>query len=88
MNKQTQTIIAIVGGVALIGYLARKQVADAAEAVSNINEGTPFEGFGVVGTLGNATDNLSGGFFSRIGNAIARVLDPNENKTIDELTGN
>ena len=85
--KNLQIPLAVVAGIVVIGFLARKQLADTAQALASVNEGTAFEGTGVIGTLGNATNAASGGLFARFGNFIARTLDPNENKTLDELTG-
>lgn len=70
---------AIVRGVVYL--LGRQTVKDvgraagaAASAVANINEGTPYDGAGVVGTLGNAANALSGGLLARLGGWIGRGL--------------
>jgi len=52
----------------------RKQAKDAAGAISDINEGTPYAGAGVAGTLGNVTDQASGGLLSGIGEWIGGKL--------------
>lgn len=62
---------AVVIGIWWLGRQAKGAVVDGvkstATAVSNINQGTPYEGAGVVGTLGHATDTISGGLFSSAG---------------------
>ena len=40
------------------------------DAIASINEDTPFEGAGVVGTLGNVTNQASGGILANIGSEI------------------
>lgn len=57
----------VVGGIFVLGYLAKKQVAATADAISRVNEGTPYEGTGVIGTLGNITNQASGGYLQRFG---------------------
>lgn len=42
-------------------------VKSTAHAVNTINEGTAYDGFGVVGTLGHGVDAISGGTFSSAG---------------------
>jgi len=44
------------------------------DSLMNINKGTPYEGAGAVGTLGNVTDQLLGGAPSAIGSAIGVTL--------------
>jgi len=87
LSANAQTVLAIGGVIIAIGFFSRKAVAGAVDTVANPNRGTAFEGKGVIGTVGNAANQASGGFFAFLGNRIARILDPNENKTIDELTG-
>ena len=58
--------LAVIGIGAVAVIIALDKVANA----TDINEGTPFEGTGVVGTLGNITNQASGGIFARIGSAI------------------
>jgi hypothetical protein len=76
--------VSIVGVVAY--FLLRKAAHDttqaigtgakkAADAVANINEGTPYEGAGVVGTLGHAADAVSGGNLSKWGEWLGGKLD-------------
>lgn len=73
-------------GVAGVGiYLIYRSVKGAATAVSNINQGTPYQGAGVVGTLGNLTNQASGGTLATLGSwlggklysAINGEYDPN-----------
>ena len=70
MNDNLRLILIGAGAIVAVGFLLRKQVSDAVEAVENVNEGTPFEGTGVIGTLGNVTNQASGGILGRIGEAI------------------
>ncbi len=49
------------------GFFVRRAGGAAVEAVANINEGTPFEDTGVIGTVGNVTDLASGRTLSRFG---------------------
>ena len=70
-----------------IGFLARRQVSAAAEAVANVNVGTPFEGAGIIGTAGNIADQASGGLLADAGSAIglffSNIFD---RRTLEELT--
>jgi hypothetical protein len=62
--------IAVAGVLAALwffGSAAKKAVADAAAAVGNVNEGTPYEGSGIIGTLGHATDAATGNALSDFG---------------------
>jgi hypothetical protein len=61
-----------VGVVAFIGLtlFLKKQAAAAANAIANVNAGTPYEGSGVVGTLGNAVNQASGGTLQTLGESI------------------
>lgn len=86
MNRQTQTVIAIVGGIVVLGFLARRQVAQGVEAIAAVNEGTPFEGAGVVGTLGNAANTASGGVLADIGSSIGLFFsDIFDTRTLDDF---
>jgi len=71
-NAQGYAVLLGVGALVAVGLFlfAKKQVKDAAAAIANVNAGTPYEGAGVVGTLGNAADQASGGVLSSIGEAI------------------
>lgn len=84
-----QRIFLILGGVLLVGFLLRRQAAAAVEAVAAINEGTPFEGAGVVGTLGNITNQASGGILADIGSGIglffSNIFDTRKLEDFDEL---
>ncbi len=72
----------------MLGFLVRKQAAAAVQAVSDVNVGTPFEGTGVVGTLGNVTDKASGGLLSDAGSAIGLFFsDLFDTRSVDDLTG-
>ncbi len=70
MNKNTQMILVAGAAVVALTYFFRQQAADAVAAVAEINEGTPYEGAGALGTLGNVTDKASGGVLSRVGSGI------------------
>lgn len=70
-DSELATII-VVGTVSVIvvGAILKQQAAQAVDAIANINEDTPFEGFGVVGTAGNLTNQASGGILANIGSEI------------------
>jgi len=88
LTKNSQTVVLALGAVLVVGFLLRRQAADAVAAVANINEGTPFEGGGVIGTLGNVTNVASGGILGRIGSGIGEFVSGIfDNRSIDELTG-
>jgi len=80
--------IAVLGIAGVLIYFS-KQAKDAViatgKAVADVNKGTSYEGAGVVGTLGNVSNELSGGFFERIGSAIggklADIADARRTKT-------
>lgn len=67
-------VAGIAGVIILLGKQATAAVKAGASAVANVNKGTSYEGAGVVGTLGNATNQLSGGFLERIGSGIGGAL--------------
>ncbi len=77
-NAQQLAILIGAGAVAFIAitWFLRKQVTDAASAVANVNEGTPYAGTGVVGTVGHGFDTVSGGLLSDVGSWIGgKVYD-------------
>jgi hypothetical protein len=65
--------VGVVGFIVLANYL-KKQASAAASAIANVNAGTPYEGAGVVGTLGNAVNQTLGGAPQSIGEAIGGWL--------------
>lgn len=76
-NKNVQGVIALAGlvGIAYWVYTkAKAEAAAAASAVANVNKGTAYEGSGVVGTLGNAANQASGGVLQSIGESIGGKL--------------
>ncbi len=89
LSAKAQGALAVGGVILVIGFLARKQAAAAASAIANANAGTPFEGTGVVGTLGHATDVAGGGIFSTVGSAIGEFFSGSffDRRTVDDLTG-
>jgi len=66
--------LALTGGAILVYFLFKEQAKAAASAVVNVNQGTPYEGTGVIGTLGNATDALSGRQLSRFGSYLGGLV--------------
>lgn len=68
----------VLGVVYLLGRQLAKDAAGAvgaaADAISRVNEGTPYEGTGIVGTIGNATNQASGGVLAEIGGWIGRTI--------------
>lgn len=81
--KTDQVIMAGVGvvfGFIVVGALLKRQILD-------FNKGTAFEGSGVVGSLGNVTDKLSGGILSRFGSFLGETISGvTDTRTLDELT--
>lgn len=77
-----QLALAAVLVIGFVYFLLRKSISDTADAIGNVNKGTPFEGFGPVGTVGNITNRISGGTLAAAGERIARyffpVSDPTE----------
>lgn len=66
---------AAAGVVYIVAVLiTRETVKSAADTVASVNEGTPFEGFGPIGTLGNATDKVLFGLPSRLGSFIGNKI--------------
>ncbi len=69
INTGTGWALAIgVGG--LVVYLLWNKVAAAGKAALNINQGTPYAGAGAIGTLGNITNQASGGVLASLGSWI------------------
>lgn len=77
-----KSILAI-GGLGVIAYLLLRQgvkdvgkvAGSAAQAIASVNEGTPYEGYGVGGTLGNATNTIIGfGLLDDLGGWIGRSI--------------
>lgn len=77
--KDYQPLLIGIGIVLGVAYLARQS----GEAIENFNEGTDFEGTGVIGALGNATDRASGGILSRFGSFLGRTAAD----VVDAVTG-
>ena len=50
-----------------LNFLVRKTGGDIATSIADINKDTPFEGAGVVGAVGNITNQLSGGTLAQFG---------------------
>jgi hypothetical protein len=69
INTGTGWALAI-GAGGLVVYLLWNKVAAAGKAALNVNKGTPYAGAGVVGTLGNVTNQVSGGVLSSLGDWI------------------
>jgi hypothetical protein len=78
-------VLGVVGALVYFGKQAKEAVKATAKAVADVNKGTSYEGAGVVGTLGNITNQASGGFFERlgssIGGALADIADGRRTKT-------
>jgi hypothetical protein len=88
LSKNAQNILAIGGVILVIGFLIRRQAAVAVEAIADINVGTPFEGAGVIGAVGNVTNVASGGILAQTGSAIGEFFSGLfDTRTLDELTG-
>lgn len=78
LNSRAVMIVAGVLAAGAVLYFFGRQVTRAAssavKAVSNVNQGTPYEGTGVLGTLGHATDAASGGLLSQFGGWLGRKV--------------
>jgi hypothetical protein len=76
-NKKIQGVIALAALVGIAAWVyskAKTEIKAAANAVNNVNAGTPYEGAGVVGTLGNGANQLSGGGLQNLGEWIGGTL--------------
>lgn len=82
-----------IGAAIIVGalyFLARKTASDAAGAVGGVlsgdnalTEGTAYEGTGVVGTVGAAVNEVSGGTLQTIGETVSSWFAPKD--TTDNL---
>lgn len=88
---------AVIGGLILLTWAGRKAVVAAADAGAGIvtgenelTKGTPYEGAGVLGTVGAAANAASGGVFQEFGEWLGGktydLLHPDEQK-LNELMG-
>lgn len=59
-------VVGVLGFIGLTLFL-KKQATEAISGIAHINDGTPYAGAGVVGTLGNAANQLSGGTLADLG---------------------
>ena len=82
LNNEPATLLAL-GIVALIVvyYVGKKTLTAAADVVGGtvsgnnaLTAGTEYQGTGVLGTLGAATNDASGGLFSWVGNEVGGGL--------------
>ena len=89
MTDFQRNILFGVGALIVVGFLLRRQAVAVATAIANVNEGTPFEDTGPIGTLGNVTDTVLLGVPSTIGSAIGEFFSGSffDRRTLDELTG-
>lgn len=74
MNDTLKFVLGAATVVIVSGLLVKKAAAKTVDVVSNINEDTPFEGFGPIGTLGHATDSLLFGLPSKLGSFIGTKI--------------
>lgn len=72
-DRTTYTLLGV--GVAVVAaiYFFGARVFN---AVKNINQGTPYEGAGAVGTLGNFTNQLLGGAPQSLGEQLSSWFEP------------
>lgn len=74
MNQKTILTLAGVATAALLGaYFFGKKILD---TIANFNKGTAYEGAGVVGSLGNATNMLLGGAPQSLGESLSAWIAP------------
>lgn len=78
LSAVTKNPIGLAVGVSLVlglvYFLGRKTITDVAQGLGDLasgnndmTKGTPYEGAGVIGTIGAATNIASGGVFEKIG---------------------
>ena len=74
-----------VGAVVFVGLFLflKSQAKQAAAAIADVNKGTPYEGTGVAGTLGNAANQVSGGALAAEGTNLGGWLYGLLNPTYD-----
>ena len=68
-----------IAGVIILGfvyYLTRKTISDVGSATGFNTAGTPFEGAGVVGVVGNVVNKATGGVLASAGERISRYFAP------------
>ncbi len=88
ISKNAQTVLAIGGVVIVLGFLVTKKFGAGVDAIQNVNVGTPFEGAGVVGVVGNITNVASGGILAAIGSGLGEFFSGLfDTRTVDDLTG-
>lgn len=66
-------VVGVLGFIGLTLFL-KKQAAAALNGLEHFNDGTPYAGAGVVGSLGNVTNQLSGGFLADEGENLGAWL--------------
>jgi hypothetical protein len=84
-GAQSDAVLLGVAAVVFVGLVLflKKQAGDALKAAADVNKGTAYEGAGVVGTLGNVTNQVSGGLLGNIGSWLGGAIfdathsDPN-----------
>ncbi len=75
LNSRPVMIAAGVAVGALALYLIGRKVAGAVtDGVKNFNQGTPYEGAGVVGAAGNVANQASGGLLADFGGWLGRTV--------------
>lgn len=67
-------VLGIAGVLIYFGRQAKQAVMAGVKAVADVNKDTAYEGAGVVGTLGNVSNQVSGGFFERVGSSIGGAI--------------
>ncbi len=95
-DAKSLALLVGVGAIAFVGiaWFLKRQVKDAASAVANVNNGTPYANTGVVGTVGHGFDAASGGFLGDIGSWLGGKIaditmddgDPNKDKPVELQT--
>ena len=76
-NPDAQLVLAVAVLVVVVYFVGKKTITAAANAAGGIisgnnaiTAGTEYQGTGVLGTLGAATNDASGGFFNWLGDKI------------------
>ena len=81
LDTSSTTIVVGLVAIVIVYQLIKKAGAAAIDAAANVNAGTPYAGYGLPGTLGNAANQLSGGWLADQGTQLGAWLDSVINPT-------
>lgn len=72
-NKQLYIVLGAVGVAGVAAYFFGAKLL---AMFKDVNKGTPYEGTGAVGTLGNLTNQILGGVPQSLGESISQWFEP------------